>query len=357
MKSDINKFFIYSSIIITAVLLSCTDDPDIPEPTGTGYHDGVFVINEGNYGSGSGTLTFIKRDGTGLVQKVYQNSNTLMQLGNVVQSMNVIGDSAFIMVNNSNRIVVCHKYSMLEAATIEDVEKPRYMVNLNDGRFAVSCWDNTVKIFETNSLSQTDEIETNTGPEKMLLLDDRLWILNQGGLSVDSTITILNIQNGNKQSLQVYPRPTGSQGDADGNIWVMCSGRKDYHPGGFSPSHLIRIHPETLDITADISIQGGENDAFDLEVDSDGNTLFYLFKGDVYSFEINDSVASSQPFIDYLGSFYSLGYDPADNALYASDALDYAQNGVVYKYDATTGQQLFNFKASIIPGEYYFSIH
>lgn len=355
MRSNINKFIVLAGVFVLAVLWSCTDEPDIPEPTGTDYSKGVFVVNEGNFGSGSGTLTFIKRDGSGLEQKVYQNANTLIKLGNVVQSMNVIGDSVFIVVNNSNRIVVCHKYSMFEAASIEDIEQPRFLVELPGDRFAVSCWDHTVKLFNKSSLTQVEEIETDTGPEKMLLDGNRLWILNSGGLSVDSTITIANIQNGNKQTLQVYPRPTGIQQDVNGKIWVMCSGRKDYHPGGFSPSHLLCIDPETMNILTDVLIQHNEHDAIGLEINHSGNTLYYLFKGDIYQFEIDAIQPNDQPLVDYPGTIYSLGYDPVENTLYGADALDYTQNGFVSKYDAASGALLLEFSAGIIPGAFYFA--
>jgi outer membrane protein assembly factor BamB len=140
-----------------------------------------------------------------------------------------------------------------------------------------------------------------------------------------------------------------------GNIWVMCSGRKDYHPGGFSPSHLLRIHPETFDITADFIIQENEHDAIGLSVNKTGDILFYLFKGDIYQFETDATQPDDKPLVDYQGTFYSMGYDPVGNTLYGADALDYTQNGEIYSYDAHNGTLLMNFKAGIIPGGFYFS--
>ncbi|MBN3036150.1 MAG: hypothetical protein JW861_11235 [Bacteroidales bacterium] len=356
MRSDITDSIIVTGILLMVFLWSCTDEPDVPLPTGTDYSDGVFVTNEGNFGSGSGTLTFIKRDGTGLEQKVYQNANDLAKLGNVVQSMHVIGDSAYIVVNNSNRIVVCNKFTMRELTAIEDIYQPRHLVNTNDGRFAVSCWDNTVKIFETRSLSQVNEIETSTGPEKMMVVGDHLWILNQGGLSIDSCITIADLNTGFVQTLAVYPRPTGIQEDSDGSIWVMCSGRSDHHPGGYSPSHLIRMDRYAMTVSADFMIQQDGHDAIGLSVNKEGNILYFLFLGDIYQFEIEALQPDVQPLVDYMGTFYSMGYDPKDNTLYGADVLDYNQNGEIYKYDATSGTFLMNFKAGIIPGGFYFSM-
>lgn len=355
MRSGTAKIVFYTGMLLMSIFWSCKDEHDTTGPTGTDYSDGIFVTNEGNFGSGNGTLTFIKRDGTGLEQKVYQHANVPNTLGNIVQSMNVIGDSAYIVVNNSNRIVVCNKFSMREVTTIENIYQPRDLVDLTDGRFAVSCWDNTVKLFETRSMSQVGEIEASTGPEKMRVVDGQLWILNQGGLSIDSCLTIADLNTGLVKTFAVYPRPTGIGQDRDGHIWVMCSGRLDYHPGGYSPSHLVKIDRHSMTITADFMIGQDGHDAIGLAINNAGDILYYLFNGDIYQFEIDATQPVDQPLVDYPGTFYSMGYDPQDNALYGADAIDYSQNGQVSKYDATSGIFLMNFNAGIVPGGFYFS--
>ena len=92
-----------------------------------------------------------------------------------------------------------------------------------------------------------------------------------------------------------------------------------------------------------------------LEVSNNGETLYYLLSGDIYKHDIQANQLQNMALITHSGSFYGLGYDPVDNALYATDILDYTQNGQVFKYDASTGVEVFNFKAGIIPGEFYFT--
>ncbi|HQN56461.1 MAG TPA: hypothetical protein PLR24_04450, partial [Saprospiraceae bacterium] len=61
-------FLFFASIMITA----CTKDDPGGDP-GI-YDNGVFVVNEGPFGTGTGTLTFIGDDGN-LTQKVFEKEN------------------------------------------------------------------------------------------------------------------------------------------------------------------------------------------------------------------------------------------------------------------------------------------
>ena len=53
-------------------------------------------------------------------------------------------------------------------------------------------------------------------------------------------------------------------------------------------------------------------------------------------------------------NYYALGIDPVKNEIYVSDALDYTQNGIVYRYN-TTGSLISSFEVGIIPGCFGFN--
>ena len=72
---------------------------DSKENTLGPFSSGIFVINEGNFGSDDGSISFI--DPNGLVQNnIFSENNALRRLGDVVQSMYAIDTSAFILVNS-----------------------------------------------------------------------------------------------------------------------------------------------------------------------------------------------------------------------------------------------------------------
>ncbi len=178
-------------LIASTLFISCQDE-DTP-PDDVDYRYGVFVINEGLFQSGTGTITYLNRDGSGKKDKIFQIANNLIPLGNIVQSATIVDDMVYIAVNNANKIEVVGLKSFQSYQTIENINTPRYIVYDGIDKIYVSCWDNTVKIINTEGLESIGQIDVGTGPEKMLLVDQKLWVLNQGGFDYDSTISIIDV--------------------------------------------------------------------------------------------------------------------------------------------------------------------
>src|SRR5690606_5971654 len=91
----------------TFLFISCSndDDPQNDPIPATAYEKGILVTNEGPFGNGSGTVSFISEDFTSVFHDIYNNVNG-EDLGNVVQSMGFSDENAYIVVGNSNKVVV-----------------------------------------------------------------------------------------------------------------------------------------------------------------------------------------------------------------------------------------------------------
>ena len=61
------------------------------------------------------------------------------------------------------------------------------------------------------------------------------------------------------------------------------------------------------------------------------------------------------PFVNASGKlFYGLAIHPKDGTIYASDAVDYVQNGVAFQFSSSTGTQLDTWATGRIPGSFCF---
>lgn len=361
MKSVYFWIFLLSIVVITGCSKEDSTDELPPDPGNPGYTGGVFVINEGPFQTGTGTITHISRIDGEVILKLYQQENGGNVLGNVVQSMNynpLISPNAFICVNNANKIEVVDMKTFKRVQALPDITSPRYVEFGENNKIYVSCWDNTVKIFTLDDTEYFGQVSTGEGPEKLMKVGNAIWVLNQGGFSVDSTITVISTETDQVvQTLEVYPKPTGIQFDQEGHVWVLCSGKgwNGFPAPDDSEGHLLCIDPDDYTILKDLPFPDKERHPEKLVIDENGSYLFYNQEDGIYRHDIHAPEIDDEPFIHRGTMFYGLGLDIETGLLYASDPLDYVQQGFVYRYNASTGVPVDSLLAGIIPGEFFFS--
>jgi YVTN family beta-propeller protein len=146
-------------------------------------------------------------------------------------------------------------------------------------------------------------------------------------------------------SVFVGKEPNSMMLDKDGKLWVLCS-------GGFAseayPS-LWQIDPESLNILSTFNFTDISTSPTSLCIDGAGETLFFLNQG-IYSMSIYDTILPALPLIsedEHL--FYSLAINPKSNEIFATDAIDYQQRGLILRYQPD-GTSVDSFSAGLIPG-------
>jgi YVTN family beta-propeller protein len=180
----IKKFYLMKKILYflfaSVIFVSCGKDEPVEVP---GLYDkGVFVVNEGPFGSGTGTLTFLG-DNNEVTQKVYEKANNNLLIGNVAQSMIYHNDRYYIVVNNANKVIVTDK-DLKAIGEITGITGPRYIVAKGDKAY-ISEWgsnysNGAVAVVDLNTLKVTKTIPTGNGPEYLLIDGNQLYVPNGG---------------------------------------------------------------------------------------------------------------------------------------------------------------------------------
>jgi hypothetical protein len=349
------KRFFSATLIIPFLMVSCTEK-DLPAPSGQ-WSNSVFIINEGLYPTGSGTISAFNSETGEVIPDLFESANG-RPLGNIAQSLTVHNNKAFIVVNNANKIEVVNLDDFKSVATIEDITYPRYFLAFNDNKGFVSCWDSTVKVIDLHDYTVISSMQTGTGPDEMLLAGDRLFVINSGGFGVDSTVSVF--QTSNEEPLgkiTVGHRPSGIRKDVNGKIWVLCSGKgwNGFPAPGDTPARLVCIDPDNLEIIKDISFPDPEIHPDNLVINKNGSILYYNHPEGIFAFPVAASMLSAQPLIISSIMYYGLGYEPGSEMIYASDPLDYAQNGWVFRFNASDGSLVDSFQAGIVPNGFWFN--
>jgi len=342
-------------VTLSFVLTFSACHKDDPERTGGKYSDGIFIVNEGIFQTGTGTISFIDRTNDSVSYDIFAAVNG-RPLGNVTQSMAIFNGDAYIVVNNASKIEVVDETTFESRATITGLTSPRYFLGISKSKGYVTDWAGNVAVIDLDANAVSKTITVKSGPEQMLIHGQDVYVLNSGGWSTDSTVSVINSATDEVlTTIQVKHRPTGIVADKNGKIWVICSGRgfNGWPQSGDSEGHLLRINPANNQIEFDYSFVSKSLHPEKLVVNKTGDKLFFLFDGGIYSFDVTGTTNIPVKLVS-RNNLYALGYDNTDDYLYASDPLDYQQDGWVFRYRASDGNMVDSLRSGIIPGNYCF---
>ncbi|MBL7924712.1 MAG: YncE family protein [Bacteroidia bacterium] len=321
--------------------------------------DGVFIVNEGSFQDANASVSFYADDGSSSNSDLYKDVNGIV-LGDLLQSMSIFNEKAYLCVNNSQKVVVVNMDNFKRIGTITGMNSPRYFAGLNTGTGFVSDWaSNSVYKINLSTNTIVDSISCNNGPEEMIVSDNRLFICNSGGFGDDSTVTVVDLSSFTVSNTIVTGiNPTHIRKDSNGKLWVLCKGSlgSDYTPtpddaGG----SLIRINPQTLSIEASIPFSYDQH-PIRLNITADGNTLYFLnssspYGGAVYRMGINENTVPASPLINR--EFYGLGIHPGNGNIYCGKAV-FTSNTHLLRYD-NSGNLIDSAEVGIGPNSFVFN--
>jgi hypothetical protein len=138
---------------------------------------------------------------------------------------------------------------------------------------------------------------------------------------------------------------------------VLCSGIgwNGFPAPGDTPGKLVCIDPDTKQILLQLEFQDAGNHPDQLIISEDRNTLYYAYPDGIYSVSVANPQIAATPFIASSVMYYALGYDPVDDLIYASDPMDFAQDGRIYRFIPSSGAPVDSFEAGIVPGSFWFN--
>lgn len=330
-----------------ALLAGCRKDkPEEPEkePVVLGNNGGVYITNEGNFGWGNATVSYYDNASGAVVDDLYEPANG-GALGDVCQSMTLFNGKAYLVLNNSNSVVVVDPGTFVANATITGFVSPRYMLPVSNGKAYVTDLHGTIAVVDLANNTIAGHITCPGSTEELVLAYGKAFVTDQEG----DHVYVLDTATDQVIDSIAIGTPSGSiVEDANGKLWVLSSGYMDQG----LPAALHRIDPitHTVEQRFDLPSVGSP---WRLTIDGTHSTLYYL-NGGVYRMSITATDLPGTAFVPAAGrNFYGLGVDPASGVVYAADAVDYVQRGVVYRY-ASDGSALNSFPVGIIPGGFHF---
>ncbi|HTE33723.1 MAG TPA: DUF5074 domain-containing protein [Chryseolinea sp.] len=338
--------------LLAIIFLSCDNNEN--KPSGK-FDDGVFVVNEGNFGTANGTISFISESNGAVTQDLFGSENNGLALGDVVQSMTIHDDLAYIVVNNSNKMEVVQRSTFVSSYTLNGLALPRYFTVL-DGKGYVTEWvsftdPGRVSIVDLDAHAVTGSITTDFGAENIIAYQNLLYVSN----TFTNTVSVLDpVAKKVIKTIEVGSAPGSFMIDAQGLIWVICGGNYQSDDG-----KLVQIDPaksndensESVAKTVELSM----NVSTKAVINKGKDKIFFFVGTSVYGVNTTDTAAPSASLFTTAeaSSFYGIGIDPETDILYLADAGGFDANGTVYRY-STSGVLVDHVEAGLGPNGFAF---
>jgi YVTN family beta-propeller protein len=344
----------YLLVVLAALSLtfsSCDDDDDKPKGE---FQTGAFVVNEGNFSDADGSVSFINLSSGAVTQDLFGTINSGRALGDVVQSMTIDGDFAYVVVNNSNKMEVVNANTFEASYTVADLKLPRYFTTFN-GKGYVTEWVNfvdkgRVSIVDLQNHTVTGTIATDYGSENIIAASGKLYVSN----NFTNTVSVIDPSSASVvKTIEVGDSPSDLVIDGQNKLWVACSGGYDQNFNPLNDGKLIQIDPSTNSILKTIELH--INFAGRVAINKAGNQLFYYKGKSVYRINTTDTVAPTAALLteSTAVSLYGIGIDPKTDVLYLADSKAFVGNGTAFTY-STSGSALVKYTVGRGPNGFVF---
>ncbi|WP_244140758.1 YncE family protein [Kaistella flava (ex Peng et al. 2021)] len=313
--------------------ISCrTDDPIVePQPKGA-YENGIFMSNEGNFGTPTATVSFISNDLATVENNVFSANNGNVALGDVLQNIGFEGDNAYLILNNSNKIEIVNRYTFKKVATVTDqVSQPRYIAFANNNYYVTNSSGSSkfVNVYSTSTNAFVKKIDlTNTG-ERIVEASGKIFVQN-ASYGSGKKITIINPTSNTIEKEVIIPngniQKTISTG---GSVYTIASTTTD--------SYIYKLSP-TGAISSTTTLTGIAN-ATNLEID--GSKFYFTSGYKVYSMDITSTAVPTTPVLTLTDNSWSAlyGFSVIDGKIFISNANGFTADSTVEIY-STAGTLL-----------------
>ncbi len=364
------KIGIFGLMAFGAVMTGCmtNNEPAGPVIEPPAYDsESLVVVNAGAYTYSNASIT-LWNEKNGASNEVFFKANDF-KLGDTAQSATVFGDQTWIVVNNSNVIFVVDNNTFKEVGRIDDnLTSPRYIHFVSDDTaYVTQMYSNQIAVINPKTYTVTGYINIplkegvigNGGSEEMVQIGSNVYV---NLWSYDNRIIKIDAKTNNVVGeIKVGLQPYSIAMDYNNNLWVLSDGGGwADNPIGYESPMLVCLNLNSLNQKNTLRLPLGDS-VSKLARNFDGSKLYFIqnhynadgtFTSQIVEVDTLEEHSWSRILVSSTDKmFYSLTVSPLTGDIFAADAVDYSQAGVIYRY-SSEGNLLSSFTAGVIPTSY-----
>ncbi|MGV6862063.1 MAG: YncE family protein [Putridiphycobacter sp.] len=347
--------FLGLALAIILLVASCKKDEPIPEDEATtfAYTNGIVILNEGLFQQNNASLSYYSFDDQSVTNGLFAKING-RGLGDTANDM------LYYNYNNRNCIAIAVNVSsqveIIDAVTLESIvqipvfdgstpREPRSLQFYNDFLYVIN-FDGTVSVIDLSTNTITNTISCGLNPEQSAIVNDKLYVVNSGGLNYptyDSTISVINLSSQAVTStINTGINCTSIVKDNQNELYVLSNGNY----GSIAPK-IQRIDPNSGSVVQTFNVKALAMATYD-------DQLYYYDEDDqsIHTLDMAAETINSTPFINCSGfaDFYGIHLNPSDGSIYLVDANGYTNSSTIKCY-SNSGTLNYEFNAGLNTGD------
>lgn len=328
-------------LAIAIICYGCKPPVKESDPLPALLDQGLYIVNEGNFMSGNGSVSFYDSATNHTTQDLFFLKNN-KPAGDVCQSLAFYKNQFYLVVNNSSKIELLNE-DFVNTKTISGLTSPRYIAFAsNEKGYITDLYANGVSVLNTKTSTIEKKITINYRTEEILEYSDTLYVTSPASkylYLIDSKTDLL------KDSIDIGYGSSSITQDQNKMLWILCDGSQS---NAILPS-LVCINPSTRQIVR--SIQAADYTSFASKINYNPiDKHIYWIDSGIYKLNTTQANASKVLAIDSKGrNFYALGINQKTGDIIVSDAGDFSQRSTIYIYSKTYIEKK-TFQAGLISG-------
>jgi len=364
------KFIKLVVAALGSALFFASCSPENDEPTKyvplEKYDSGVLVLNQGLFGQGDATISYISADLSKFENDIFSLANPNVIMGDTGQDIAFYGQFAYIVMNGSNKIEIVNRYTLKSVGTVDEgFSNPRYMAIYN-GKGYVTNWgagnnpsDDYVAVIDLATASVTSAIPVAEGPERIIENAGKLYVAQTGGFSFGNQISVINTATNAVSTITVGDVPNALQ-IKDGYLWVSYGGKPNY-ASAETAGGLVQINLNTNAVAHAYAYPDVTKHVSNLVIE--GASAYYTVDSGIYKFDLSANALPATPLFTTTsqGVYGVYSFAIKLGRFYVGDAGDYENSGKVHVYSfgssgESAGTLVNSYTVGVIPAGLYFNL-
>ena len=337
-------------ILISLLITSCSKENTLPvEPLPESSTVKAIVVNEGQFGYGTSSLTALYSDGE-VKQDVFRTINN-RTMGDVAQSLKVINNLYYVPLNNSRKIEVIEPRTFKSVKTIPIPLDaiPMYAEQISDNLIAVTDQKGPSQliIVDINATENHIQRTVRLGGRsfQMAKAENKLFV---GG----DVVAVFDLENVTQSGLRNLKDSKGNNmqtvdfskivTDYQGMLWMLNAGT------------LYRVNPKTEQNILEMDIYDLKINSWTscIDISPDKKTIYFNSARRIYKVDVDNPVKPTEPLIYPTGesnrTIYNMCVSPQGTFYYCEVVYGSLSRALIREFDSNA-KELNSFKAGLFP--------